>query len=85
MVSAFFALSLMKSISDMLGIGTTKNISRSQRRGAIMIIGMLAVADKSILDDHIDLMLKVGLGKMGIVRRPRPYPRIYLTLPYSIE
>lgn len=32
-----------------------------------MIIGMLAVADKSILDDHVETMLKVGLGKIGSV------------------
>ncbi|KAF8988934.1 non-SMC mitotic condensation complex subunit 1 [Cyathus striatus] len=36
-----------------------------QRRGAIIILGMLAVAKRSVLTDHVDTMLKVGLGKLG--------------------
>jgi condensin complex subunit 1 len=48
-------------------IGTSKNIPNTQRRGAIMILGMLAVADKTILESHIETMLKVGFGKIGSV------------------
>ncbi|KAF8986383.1 non-SMC mitotic condensation complex subunit 1-domain-containing protein [Cyathus striatus] len=36
-----------------------------QRRGAIIILGMLAVAKRSVLTDHVDTMLKVGLGRLG--------------------
>lgn len=32
-----------------------------------MILGMLAVADKRIVENHIDTMLKVGFGKQGTV------------------
>ncbi|KAF5357209.1 hypothetical protein D9756_006855 [Leucocoprinus leucothites] len=47
--------------------GINKNIPPSQRRGAIMILGMLAVADKGIVEDQIETMLKVGFGKIGSV------------------
>jgi len=32
-----------------------------------MILGMLAVADKGIVENQIDTMLKVGFGKQGTV------------------
>lgn len=48
-------------------LGATKKIPSAQRRGAIIVIGMLAVAKKSVLEDHVDTMLKVGLGKLGKV------------------
>ncbi|RKP07607.1 chromosome condensation complex protein, partial [Thamnocephalis sphaerospora] len=36
-----------------------------QRRGAIMILGMLASARKEVVADHVDLLLKIGLGQFG--------------------
>ncbi|PPQ70796.1 hypothetical protein CVT24_001077 [Panaeolus cyanescens] len=45
--------------------GKDRNLPRSQRRGAILILGMLAVAKRSILQDKVELMLKVGLGALG--------------------
>jgi len=48
-------------------VGSNKNLPSSQRRGAIMILGMLAVADKGIVENQIDTMLKVGFGKQGTV------------------
>ncbi|KIK68647.1 hypothetical protein GYMLUDRAFT_54247 [Collybiopsis luxurians FD-317 M1] len=42
-----------------------KPIPNFQRRGAIIILGMLALADQSILADKVDIMLKVGLGALG--------------------
>ncbi|TDL22771.1 hypothetical protein BD410DRAFT_898004 [Rickenella mellea] len=42
-----------------------KQLPRQQRRGAIIIIGMLALARRSIVTDRIDTLLKVGLGPFG--------------------
>lgn len=46
--------------------GFTKGrIQKSQRRGAIIILGMLAKAKTKIVSEKIDLMLKIGLGPLG--------------------
>ncbi|KAJ3827571.1 non-SMC mitotic condensation complex subunit 1-domain-containing protein [Lentinula raphanica] len=42
-----------------------KLIPKYQRRGAIIILGMLALAKRSVLTDKVDVMLKVGLGALG--------------------
>ncbi|KAJ3798640.1 non-SMC mitotic condensation complex subunit 1-domain-containing protein [Lentinula aff. detonsa] len=42
-----------------------KPIPKYQRRGAIIILGMLALARRNILIDKVDVMLKVGLGALG--------------------
>lgn len=42
-----------------------KDISRSQRRGAIIILGMLARADHEIAVAGIDTIVKIGLGELG--------------------
>jgi condensin complex subunit 1 len=47
---------------------TPKDISMAQRRGAIMILGMLAVANPEYVADHVDLLLSIGLGPLGKVR-----------------
>jgi hypothetical protein len=45
-------------------------LPKEQRRGAIIILGMLGVAKpKEVLSDRVEVMLKVGLGKLGKVRR----------------
>ncbi|KAF7319328.1 Condensin complex subunit 1 [Mycena chlorophos] len=44
---------------------TPRNIPPEQRRGAIMILGMLAVARRSVVADHVGVMLKIGLGRLG--------------------
>ncbi|ORX90468.1 hypothetical protein K493DRAFT_339988 [Basidiobolus meristosporus CBS 931.73] len=36
-----------------------------QRRGAIIILGMLAKAKKEIISERIDLLLKIGMGDLG--------------------
>ncbi|KAF9029542.1 hypothetical protein BDZ89DRAFT_1065324 [Hymenopellis radicata] len=43
----------------------SKLIPKVQRRGAIVVISMLALADHTILHDHVDELLKVGFGKLG--------------------
>ena len=42
-----------------------REISRTQRRGAIIVLGMLALADPSIVLRETETMLAVGLGQHG--------------------
>lgn len=43
----------------------TKDISRNQRKGAIVVLGMLAQADPQIVVSEIEAMLQIGLGHYG--------------------
>lgn len=54
---------------NVVATGVPRQLPRLQRRGAIVILGMLALAKRSVLTDHIDQMLKIGLGRFGKVRR----------------
>ncbi|KAL4254139.1 Condensin complex subunit 1 [Abortiporus biennis] len=40
-------------------------LPRAQRRGAVIIIGMLALAQRSVVSDRVDTLVKIGLGKRG--------------------
>ena len=42
-----------------------KEISKSQRRGAIIVIGMLAAADPDIVVKELETCLRIGLGELG--------------------
>ncbi|EFY86244.1 condensin complex component cnd1 [Metarhizium acridum CQMa 102] len=42
-----------------------RKISRTQRRGAIIVLGMLATASPEIVVDEIETMLRTGLGAHG--------------------
>lgn len=42
-----------------------KEISRNQRRGAIAVLGMLALADPAIVTAEMEIMLRIGLGAHG--------------------
>lgn len=42
-----------------------KDISRTQRRGAIIVLGMLALADPEVVIKEIEPMLRIGLGSLG--------------------
>jgi condensin complex subunit 1 len=42
-----------------------QEISKSQRRGAIIILGMLATADPEIVVKEMGSMLRIGLGPLG--------------------
>lgn len=42
-----------------------KEISKTQRRGAIIIIGMLALAEPDIVAREVDTLLRIGLGQFG--------------------
>ena len=47
--------------------GSERPLPKQQRRGAIIIIGMLALARRSVVQDRVDVLLKIGLGPMGKV------------------
>ena len=64
--SMFFSPSRCPA-SDLF-VGIEKPLPKPQRRGAIIILGMLALAKRSVLTDKVDVMLKVGLGPLGKVR-----------------
>jgi condensin complex subunit 1 len=42
-----------------------REISKTQRRGAIIVLGMLALADPEIVVREIEAMLRIGLGGFG--------------------
>jgi condensin complex subunit 1 len=42
-----------------------KEISKSQRRGAIIVLGMLALADPDIVVKEMETLLRIGLGSIG--------------------
>ncbi|EPS26572.1 hypothetical protein PDE_01509 [Penicillium oxalicum 114-2] len=44
---------------------TRKEISKTQRRGSIIVLGMLALADPEVVVKEIDAMLRIGLGSLG--------------------
>ncbi|KAJ9105989.1 hypothetical protein QFC19_003324 [Naganishia cerealis] len=45
--------------------GTERDIPRAQRRGAIIILGMLARAKREIMTERVETLLKTGLGPLG--------------------
>ena len=45
--------------------GVNKDISRGQRRGAIIVLGMIATADPSVVVKETETMLRTGLGAAG--------------------
>ena len=47
---------------------SSKDIPKEQRRGAIIVLGMLATAKPEVASAHLDLLLKIGLGQHGKVR-----------------
>ena len=49
-------------------IASERSLPRQQRRGAVIILGMLALARRSVVADRADVLMKVGLGKLGEVR-----------------
>jgi condensin complex subunit 1 len=51
-------------------LGSERPLPKQQRRGAIIIIGMLALARRTVVQDRVDVLLKIGLGPMGKVSSP---------------
>ncbi|KAI0723732.1 non-SMC mitotic condensation complex subunit 1-domain-containing protein [Cerioporus squamosus] len=44
-----------------------RSLQRAQRRGAIIILGMLALAKRQVVADRVDTLVKIGLGDLGKV------------------
>ncbi|KAJ1949889.1 condensin complex non-SMC subunit Cnd1, partial [Linderina macrospora] len=44
---------------------TRQRLPAAQRRGAIIVLGMMAQARRSVVTDDIDLYLRIGLGRYG--------------------
>ncbi|EGU12311.1 Condensin complex subunit 1 [Rhodotorula toruloides ATCC 204091] len=44
---------------------TSKDIPKFQRRGAIIVLGMFAQTKPEVVADHVDTLLKIGLGPHG--------------------
>ncbi|KAK4994475.1 condensin complex non-SMC subunit Cnd1 [Elasticomyces elasticus] len=42
-----------------------KDISKNQRRGSIIVLGMLALSDPDIVVKEMETCLRIGLGKLG--------------------
>jgi hypothetical protein len=61
------------NFDTMLVTGADKDIPRSQRRGAIVILGMVAVARRQVVTERIDTLLNVGLGPLGKVSKTALY------------
>ena len=48
-------------------VGSERPLPRAQRRGAVIVLGMLALARRSVVADRVDTLVKIGLGKLGQV------------------
>lgn len=55
---------LIKTLWKIYGY-QAREISKSQRRGAIIVLGMIAKADHSVALAGMELLLKIGLGEQG--------------------
>lgn len=61
-------------------LGSDRPLPKQQRRGAIIVIGMLALARRDVVQDRVDVLLKIGLGPMGKVGPLHPR-NMYLISP----
>jgi condensin complex subunit 1 len=48
-------------------IATDTAVPKPQRQGAIIILGMLAVAKREVVTEQVENLLKIGLGPHGMV------------------
>lgn len=44
----------------------SRPIAKAQRRGAILVLSMLATADRALVADKIETLLQIGLGPLGM-------------------
>ncbi|KAI8645568.1 non-SMC mitotic condensation complex subunit 1-domain-containing protein [Parasitella parasitica] len=64
MAESKIAVDVIQKLWSVYGF-TQGRIQKSQRRGAIVILSMLAKTKTKVVSDKIDLMLKIGLGPLG--------------------
>ena len=48
--------------------GSERPLPRPQRRGAVIILGMLALAKRSVVSERVEVLVKIGLGNLCKVR-----------------
>jgi condensin complex subunit 1 len=60
-------LTLLAFFERIFPTGSERPLPKPQRRGAIIILGMLALAKRSVVTDRVDTLLKIGLGPFGKV------------------
>lgn len=51
----------------MMRAGTDHAVPKPQRQGAIIILGMLAVARREVVTEQVESLLRIGLGPHGMV------------------
>ncbi|SCV74340.1 BQ2448_6772 [Microbotryum intermedium] len=56
---------LWQVYSNLLALGTDKSIPKFQRRGAIIVLGMFAAPRPEIISEHVETLLRIGLGAHG--------------------
>ena len=49
-------------------LGSERPLPKAQRRGAVIILGMLALAKRTVVADRVETLVKIGLGNLGKVR-----------------
>ncbi|KAJ1671396.1 condensin complex non-SMC subunit Cnd1, partial [Spiromyces aspiralis] len=64
MIEDYISNNVIRKLRSVYGY-TKKNIPGPQRRGAILVLSMLAKAQPTVVTDDIDLYLRVGLGPHG--------------------
>lgn len=47
--------------------GSERPLPKMQRRGAVIILGMLALARRGVVADRVEVLVKIGLGNLGKV------------------
>ena len=58
---------LIRLVDTDSGSGADREIPRYQRRGAIIVLGMFALAKREIVTERTDTLLRIGLGPHGKV------------------
>lgn len=59
----------MRLMSALAYSNPARELPKQQRRGAVMILGMLAVASPKIVETRREDLIKIGLGARGKVNR----------------
>lgn len=57
-------------ISALAYSNPARELPKQQRRGAVIILGMLAVASPKIVETRREDLIKIGLGARGKVNQP---------------
>jgi condensin complex subunit 1 len=58
---------ILSRISRSLCSGSSKQLPSEQRRGAIIVLGMLAIASRAVVSERVETLIKIGLGSLGKV------------------